>query len=178
MTCWTDWIRHIGPKGPPRADTLVPRERVSTSWVPSGKISIGILPRGLKVDQAKEDNDRLRAALDHLTEFSLRSRERRQGLASKAKNPGDLGKRAFVYRLAEGWIFLTGKKPGRHFDPNRNPFLNFVLAATASHREKADELNFSRALDHALRRLRHKNLVSSLARRGPVWTPDALAASD
>ena len=38
-------------------------------------------------------------------------------------------KHGFVYRLAEGWIFLTGKLPGE--GKERNPFLRFVEAAAA-----------------------------------------------
>jgi hypothetical protein len=163
-----DLIKHIGPAGVPTGDILVPMVRVPSSWTKSGKMSLRLLPRDPPPDQGKRDFDALLAACNACAGFADRSQRRRKGLASRRKNEPDLGKRAFVYRLAEGWIFLTGRRPGRSFDPTRNPFLRFVEAAWKDAGFHSEE-DFSRALDAALRQLRILQAISGLARHGPVW---------
>ena len=103
------------------------------------------------------------------------ARPRWKGLASRRKNEGNLGKRSFVYRLAEGWIFLTGKRPGRSYISSRNPFLRFVEAAWKDAGFQS-ETDFSRALDASLKRLdeysragQSRQTILSLAQQGPVW---------
>jgi hypothetical protein len=94
------------------------------------------------------------------------------------KNEPDLAKRAFVYRLAEGWIFLTGRRPGRSYNPTRKPFLRFVEAAWKDAGFHSEE-NFSRALDATLKQLARyegwpwsgqiRQTIWGLAQQGPVW---------
>ena len=163
-----DLIKHIGPAGVPSGDILVPMERVPSSWTKSGKITVKLLPRGQPPNQAKKDLEALLAARDACAGFASRSQQRWKGLASRRKNEGDLGKRSFVYRLAEAWIFLTGKRPGRSYISRRNPFLRFVEAAwkdAGFHTEQ----DFSRALDATLKGLAIRQTISGLAQRGPVW---------
>jgi hypothetical protein len=140
---------------------------------------INLYPRGQPLDQAKNDTDGLLAARDVLAGFADRSRQRRKSLAERRKNEGDMGKRYFVYRLAEGWIFPTGKRPERKFDPSRNPFLRFVIAAWTDAGFGNAEEDFSRALDGTLKSLalcdglsfskRSQQTFSGLAEHGPVW---------
>jgi hypothetical protein len=171
-----DLVKHIGAKGVPSADILVPIQRVPLSMLKSGKVTIRLLPRGQPLDQAKKDFCELLAARDACAGFANRTQQRRESLASRRKNEGDVGKRAFVYRLAEGWIFLTGKPPGRNYNSRRNPFLRFVEAAWEDAGLFSEE-DFSRALDAALRQLKAyerlpgqtRQTISGLARHGPVW---------
>jgi hypothetical protein len=177
-------IRHIGPKGVPPSDILVRMDRVPLTWTKSGKIRIHLHPPGQPLDQAKNDTDGLLAARDALAGFANRSRQRRKSLAERRKNEGDVGKQTFVYRLAEGWIFLTGKPPGRNFDSSRNPFLRFVIAAWTDAGFGNAEEDFSRALDGTLKRFaayegwgsskQSRQTVSGLAEHGPVWFIGAL----
>jgi hypothetical protein len=168
-------VRYIGPSGVRRSD-IVLRGRVPSTMARSGKIRISVL-LGQPTDQAKKDTDGLLAARDLLAEFAGRSRQRRNTLAGRRKKTADLGKRAFVYRLAEGWIFLTGKRPARSF--HRNPFLRFVKAAWADAGFGSTNEDFSRALDTTLMELasyegwswskQSQQTVSGLAQKGPVW---------
>jgi hypothetical protein len=95
------------------------------------------------------------------------------------KNEPDLAKRAFVYRLAEGWIFLTGKKPGGGRDTASNPFLRFVDAAACDAGEfKAGE-DFYSSLTWVLKELARREAfdekgetrqsISGIRTRGPAW---------
>jgi hypothetical protein len=170
-------IRHIGPTGVPQTDIVVPMDRAPVTMVKSGKIRVGIGPMGQSPDQAKNDTTALLAALESLAGFADRCQRRRIELALRRKNEGDIGKRAFVYRLAEGWIFLTGKRPGRSY--HRSPFLRFVTAAWTDAGFRSDQEDFSKALDATLNGLklyegwswsdRTQQSVSGLAQRGPVW---------
>ena len=172
-----DLIKHIGPAGVPSGDILIPMERVPSSWTKSGKITVKLLPRGQPLNQEKKDLEAMLAARDACAGFASRSQQRGKGLASRRKNEGDPGKRSFVYRLAEGWIFLTGKRPGRSFS-RRNPFLRFVEAACKDAGFHT-ETDFSRALDATLKRLasyehrswsgQSRQTISGLAQQGPVW---------
>jgi hypothetical protein len=58
-----------------------------------------------------------------------------------------------VYPLAEGWIFLTGKRPGKGKGPNKNPFLRFVDAAADDSGEFKDVEDFYLGLREALKQL-------------------------
>jgi hypothetical protein len=155
-------ISHIGPRGVPSADFLSPSIRVPRSWAPSGRIKVGIVQRPQSRADAERELEALRKAREILQELAEHARQRRDRLALNRKNEGDLGKRAFVFSLAEGWIFLTGRKPGRNFDPTRNPFLRFVKAAWTD-AGFGDHENFSRALESTLTGLAN-NLVSTKPR--------------
>jgi hypothetical protein len=171
------FINYIGPRGVSPSDALGPSIRVPKSWVKSGRMSVGIVQRS-QTRADKREFGALREARKVLQELAKHARQRRLRLAQAAKNDGDPGKRVFVYLLAEGWIFLTGKKPGRNFDPPRNPFLRFVEAAWTDAGFCSDE-NFSRALESTLTGLVLKEgwswskdgreTVKGLATRGPTW---------
>ncbi len=52
-----------------------------------------------------------------------------QSVSKGRKNPGAPEKRAFVFQLGVAWSLLTGRKPGKSPDPDKNPFYVLVLAA-------------------------------------------------
>jgi hypothetical protein len=139
---------------------------------------VGIVQRSKSREDTEREIEALRKARDMLQELSGHAQHRRDRLARAGKNEGDLGKRAFVYVLAEGWIFLTGKRPGRNFYATRNPFLRFVKAAWTD-AGFGDHENFSRALESTLTGLANKEgrswseqsreTIRGLATRGPNW---------
>jgi hypothetical protein len=157
-------INHVGPSGVSPSDTLAPSIRVPKTWVASERISVGIVQRPKARADTKREIEALLEACRVLQELAEHAHQRRDRLAQAAKNEGDPGKRVFVYSLAEGWIFLTGKKPGRNFDPTRNPFLRFVKAAWTDAGFCGDE-NFSRALETTLAGLVLKEGWSCVNRR-------------
>lgn len=73
------------------------------------------------------------AAVDYtrslLSGLAADAKRRRSEWAAKRQNIGDLSRQAFVMKLAELWLFLTGCAPGRSNDIGKNPFLAFVGAA-------------------------------------------------
>ncbi|WP_181700533.1 hypothetical protein [Chthonobacter albigriseus] len=44
-------------------------------------------------------------------------------------NPGEPAKQAFVLHMAQGWLSLTGKMPGKSTDKELNPFLRYCAVA-------------------------------------------------
>ena len=103
--------------------------------------------------------------------------QRKEQLKHTRINDPDYGKRAFVYRLAEGWVFLTGKKPGKGRYPHGNPFLRFVDAAANDAGGFEDVEDFYSALRWTLKILdsyersdpKIKKSVSAIAAGGPEW---------
>jgi hypothetical protein len=171
-------ITHIGKSGVPSSDALGPSIRVPKSWAASGRISVGIVQRPQSRADTQREVEALHKTLGVLQELAEHAQQRRDRLARARKNEGDLGKRAFVFSLAEGWIFLTGRKPGRNFDSSRNPFLRFVEAAWTDAGFGGEE-NFSRALESTLTGLadnegwswseQSRVTIKGLATRGPTW---------
>jgi hypothetical protein len=84
----------------------------------------------------------------------------------------DHQKRAFVRILAEGWVFLTGKMPGKNLDPSKNPFLRVVEAAWIDwHQMKdSDAAAFGEALNAAISSIDEAQL-NWLRAAGPGWLP-------
>lgn len=171
-------VRQIGDRIPD-TDSLVQSVRVPVTIAKSGKIKVSMLPKGHWHGQSKEDFISLCNAKEALTGFAERCRLRRRDLAARRKNIGDPAKRIFVFRLAQGWIFLTGKRPGRTFLVERNPFLRFVGAAWRDAGFDDDKEDFSSALDAALKTFRgyegwswskqSRETVSGLSTYGPNW---------
>jgi hypothetical protein len=173
-------INHIGRRGVPLSDAREPTVLVLKPPTPSGGIWVRF------VRASREDTEReveaLRNASDMLQQLAARTQEQSYRLARERKNEGDPGKRAFVHALAVGWMFLTGRKPGRNFYPTRNPFLRFVGAAWADAGFCGHE-NFSRALESTLTGLANDEYWSwselgqetfrRFARQGPIGWSDA-----
>jgi hypothetical protein len=84
----------------------------------------------------------------------------------------DHQKRAFVRILAEGWVFLTGKMPGKNLDPSKNPFLRVVEAAWIDwhQRKDSDAAAFGEALNAAISSIDEAQL-NWLRAAGPGWLP-------
>jgi hypothetical protein len=97
-------------------------------------------------------------------------------LTKSVGNEREHDKHVFVYRLAEAWIYLTGKLPGGGRD--RNPFLRFVEAAGID--AGIDEEDFYSATKQAIDTLRdlealmrgatnNKEAISGIRINGPRW---------
>jgi hypothetical protein len=156
-------LNHMGPSGlMVHADTIL----TSRNKRMSVRVSHGPL---------KERVETLADAASLLEE--LHASARRHWLTKQ--NEPDYAKRAFVYRLAEAWIFLTGKKPSAGRYPLNNPFLRFVDAAAedagtfeaaedfySSLRSALEELNLRESWD---REAETKQGISGIAARGPAW---------
>jgi hypothetical protein len=72
-----------------------------------------------------------------LQQYGPYAANRGKTLVQNRPNPGKPGKAAFVLALAEAWIGLTGRLPGKGADDNL--FLWFVAAAWKDAGEPADE---------------------------------------
>ena len=180
-----DIIEFIGPHGLPRAIKLASGVRVHRRAAKSGQIELltslreGPSGKPFGPQDAKNEIEKLVTARDVLIDIQRYAERQRKRLAHtrKIKDP-DYEKLAFVYRLAEAWIFLTGKKPGRGRVPEHNPFLRFLeCAATDAGGPPAEE--WYRALISALDTLEHyerfdpkgesHQSISGIAIRGPAW---------
>jgi hypothetical protein len=156
-----DIIEFIGPHGLPRAIKLASGVRVHRRAAKSGQIELltslreGPSGKPFGPQDAKNEIEKLVTARDVLIDIQRYAERQRKRLAHtrKIKDP-DYEKLSFVYRLAEAWIFLTGKKPGRGRVPEHNPFLRFLeCAATDAGGPPAEE--WYRALISALDTLEH-----------------------
>jgi hypothetical protein len=182
-------IEYIGPHGLPEGIKLISGLpsglRVDRRLAKSGQIEVltslreGPSGKPFGPQDAKNEIEKLVAARDVLIDIQRYAEQQRKRLAHtrEIKDP-DYGKLAFVYRLAEAWISLTGKKPGRGRLPEHNPFLRFVeSAATDAGRPPAED--WYRALISALDILgRYESFdpngkspqsISGIVIRGPAW---------
>jgi hypothetical protein len=82
----------------------------------------------------------------------------------------DHQKRAFVRILAEGWVFLTGKRPSKQPDSSKNPFLRVVEAAWMDWRKvkNSDTAVFGEALNAAISSI-DETRVNRLVAGPPEW---------
>jgi hypothetical protein len=162
----------IGPAGLPASIAKA---------VGSRKMAVTMYATDYGPEDAKREVEVLANARDVIAEMRRYAARREKDLDYTRKIKDDkYGKQMFVYRLAEGWIFLTGKKPGRGRDPTHNPFLRFVNSA-ASDAEFSDVEDFYRALIWALKMLdwyegmmadepgNSQQSISGIAVHGPEW---------
>ena len=101
----------------------------------------------------------------HLADAALKKEVR---VRKDRQNPGKPEHLIFAKTLAEIWVFLTGKAPGKSQSPEGNPFQTFVMAAwidVFGHDEKEDP-QFCGAI--SLLRL-SSNEVARLKDFGPRW---------
>lgn len=176
-------LDHIGASGLATGIVLLKQNRAPKSFAKSGKFQIRTSlrekPTGgfVGAKDAKDEVEALVAAADLLNEMQNYAKDQQKKLEHTQINDADHGKRAFVYRLAEAWIFLTGKKPGKGRDASHNPFLTFVEAAAND--AGGFEEDFYRALEGALKTLtlyesfdragESGQSISGIAARGPAW---------
>ena len=87
------------------------------------------LPGGEFASRAtsKAELDLLCEAYKAIKAINGSAREYETRLSRSTGNEREHDKHAFAFRLAEAWIYLTGKLPG--LGSERNPFLRFVEAA-------------------------------------------------
>ena len=108
--------------------------------------------------------------IDKLSADTLRRKDALMALYPPSSP--DHQKRAFVRVLAEAWIFLTEKTPGKNPDPLKNPFLRVVEAAWMDwHQEdSSDAAAFAEALNAAISSIDAAQL-QRLRDVGPGWLP-------
>ena len=87
------------------------------------------LPGGKSASRttSKAELDLLCEAHKAIKAINRSAREYEKRLSRSTGNEREHDKHAFTLRLAEAWIYLTGKLPG--LGTERNPFLRFVEAA-------------------------------------------------
>jgi hypothetical protein len=174
-------LRQIGDKGLPTA-ILLARTRVSRSIAKSGVVFVGLVPRGnlsggryYTADDRRDQVARLEAARqlvrEIITDADARCKQR-QHTSKINDRRADYGKQAFVLRMVEAWIWLSGRKPGLGNLPEKNPCLRFVDAALLDagiHNEKSAW----RALEAALKWFDQMWMVpetlQTIASIGPDW---------
>jgi hypothetical protein len=173
-------LNHIGPSGLKGRQDFPP-VRVSKSLVKSGVVVMREARRKATGDivDPKKEVETLAGACSLLGEMHRYASSQPSKLQHTRKNEPDYAKRAFVYRLAEGWIFLTGKRPGGGRDTASNPFLRFVDAAALDAGEFEAAEDFYSALKWVLEELkRHERFdvegktqqsISGIATHGPAW---------
>lgn len=144
-------------------DANKPRpHRVPPSWGGSGRVYVRLTSERLL-------SERLREALIAARDVCGQVEKLKVVIPGKGGSEGEPGKRAFVFRLAEAWTYLTGKRPGTNTKAARNPFLRFVAAAWRD-AGLADDENFVCALRAALELLKsNKQALARLIEHGPMW---------
>jgi hypothetical protein len=131
-----------------------------------GGLSAGVRSR-MKL-QAQEDLGTLQRAQALAEQVAADAERRRREFLAGRKNPGRPDQREFVRILAEGWIFLVGRRPGASPDESKNPFLRFASAAWSDWKEDAEAPVFVGALRHFLSELNDQHLTT-LVKDGPSW---------
>ncbi len=167
-------IRHIEPDGlkngidVPSFDDV--RVRHTLRVLPNGKVANG--------ETNKAELALLIEAQNAIKAIHRTASQYASLLTNSVGNEREHDKHAFIYRLAEAWIYLTGKPPGKGRD--RNPFLRFVDAAATD--ADVEETDFYSAMKHAIETLegyeRHmpgatksRQSISGIRVNGPRWLP-------
>jgi hypothetical protein len=90
---------------------------------------------------------------------------------SSNNNPGRRDKAAFTLSLAETWIGLTGRMPGKQAGSNGQPnlFEDFVSAAWRDAGAQGEDENFTRAIRAAVDALKARIPSSSVSTHVPNW---------
>ena len=148
-------FRAIDPKGtrPEHFQTFIAQSRLG----------------GVGYHRSRRDARILLAARQILRGLNDDTLRRRADLVAMYPHSFDFEKRAFVERLAEGWVFLTGVRPGKNRDIGKNAFLTFVNAGWIDwHQERRPDEGFGEALDAALSKLTDAT-VEKLQNVGPDW---------
>lgn len=118
---------------------------------------------------ADRDLRTIEAASAILAELSLDAARKRAEFASENQNPGDPSRQAFVIWLMEGWIFLTGKRPGKSKNPGQTLFSQFAEAAWQDWHGECQPPDFSSQTNILLDEKFDEATVQLLIADGPVW---------
>ena len=126
---------------------------------------------GVGASKAMRDARLLMAARQIIGKLRADTLTRRDALLALYPNSSqDHQKRGFVRILAEGWVFLTGQRPGKSLDPLKNPFLRVVEAAWMDwlQEDSRDTEAFGDALNAAISSI-DKTRFNRLVAVGPEW---------
>jgi hypothetical protein len=126
--------------------------------------------------RTRRDVATLIQAREILRKMSADAERRHRHFKAQRRNHGAPEKREFVYCMAEGWTFLTGKRPSGTDIDSRNPFLCFTAEAWVSWKGGiADDLFehhkefFTAHLRAAVKRLKIEGREETISRKGPDW---------
>lgn len=114
---------------------------------------------------AQADAAALMRVNELLSQFAEYAAAKGDSLTKGRQHPGKPGKAAFVLSLAESWIWLTGRIPGKGAEDN--PFLDFVAAAWKDAGE--DNEDFIHAMRHSVQQLSARFSKESLEKFRPNW---------
>ncbi len=118
---------------------------------------------------ADRDLRTIEAASTILAELSKQAERKRAEFASGNQNPGEPSRQAFVIWLMEGWIFLTGRRPGKSKNPGQTLFSQFAEAAWRDWHGECQPPDFSSQTNILLDESFDEATVRSLVADGPVW---------
>ena len=148
----------------------------------SSPYSVRLFPGGKSARRTtgKAELDVLCEAQEVIKVINRSAREYEKRLSQSTGNQREHDKHAFTFRLAEAWVFLTGKLPG--LGTERNPFLRFVEAAARDAGiRKADFRSATKAAVEALKGdesrakiggrdpLHYVGSISFIRVHGPRW---------
>lgn len=127
---------------------------------------------GVGASKAMRDARLLMAARQIIGKLRADTLTRRDALLALYPNSSqDHQKRGFVRILAEGWVFLTGQRPGKSLDPLKNPFLRVLDAAWIDWRQEgsSDATAFGEALNAAISSIDDARRDLLCSEEGPDW---------
>ncbi|TQN61024.1 hypothetical protein FLX27_15265 [Agrobacterium tumefaciens] len=114
---------------------------------------------------AESDAAALVTANEFLLQYADFAKGKSDHLTTGRQHPGKPGKAAFVTTLAESWIWLTGRIPGKGLE--NNPFLEFVDAAWKDAGE--DKEDFIHAMRQAVDDLKTRIPKEKIETFEPAW---------
>ncbi|KQM34606.1 hypothetical protein ASF03_21395 [Rhizobium sp. Leaf68] len=117
--------------------------------------------------RAQADAAALMRAHELLVQYADYARSKGDNLTKGRQHPGKPGKAAFVLSLAESWIWLTGRIPGKGTQEDKNPFIDFLAAAWKDAGE--EEEDFIHPTRQAVDELSIRFSKESLDKFKPYW---------
>ena len=118
--------------------------------------------------QAEADALKLWGALEVIRRLEEMAPRKEARVRMGRQNDGKPDQRIFIATLAETWIFLTGRTPGKNPDPDKNPFVRFARSAWSDLFGSDDTPDFIGALRALPVWSDYK--ISELKSQGPRWT--------
>ncbi len=124
----------------------------------------------LPLAEARDDSRTLFHADELLHGLEIFAAARLSAMSNN-NNPGRRDKAAFTLSLAETWIGLTGRVPGKQAGSNGQPnlFEDFVSAAWRDAGALGEDENFTRAIRTAVDALKARIPASAVSTHVPKW---------